>query len=68
MNINDVKKMSKAERLRAMETLWDSLLYENGEIETPGWYEKVLEERKKRIADGSTEFISLSDLKKSRKF
>lgn len=67
MNINDVKKMSKAERLRAMETLWDSLLYENGEIETPGWHEKVLEERKKRIADGSAEFISLSDLKKSRR-
>ena len=67
MNINDVKKMSKAERLRAMETLWDSLLHEDGEIETPGWHEKVLEERKKRIANGSAEFISLSDLKKSRR-
>jgi len=67
MNINDVKKMSKAERLRAMETLWDSLLYENGEIETPKWHEKVLEERKKRISNGSAEFISLSDLKKSRR-
>ncbi len=67
MNINDVKKMSKAERLRAMEALWDSLLYENGEIETPEWHEKVLKERKKRISDGSAEFISLSDLKKSRR-
>ena len=67
MNINDVKKMSKAERLRAMEALWDSLLHENGEIETPEWHEKVLKERKKRIANGSAEFISLSDLKKSRR-
>ena len=67
MNINDVKKMSKTERLQAMETLWDSLLYENGEIETPEWHEKVLKERKKRIANGSAEFISLSDLKKSRR-
>ncbi|MFP4533242.1 MAG: addiction module protein [Desulfobacterales bacterium] len=67
MNINDVKKMSKAERLQAMETLWDSLLYENGEIETPEWHEKVLTERKKRIENGRAEFISLSDLKKSQR-
>lgn len=67
MDINDIKKMSKAERLRAMEALWDSLLHENGEIETPEWHEKVLKERKKRIANGSAEFISLSDLKKSRR-
>jgi len=67
MNINDVKKMSKAERLQAMETLWDSLLYENGEIETPEWHEKVLTERKKRIENGSAEFISLSDIKKSQR-
>jgi len=67
MNINDVKKMSKAERLQAMERLWDSLLYENGEIETPEWHAKVLTERKKRIENGSAEFISLSDLKKSQR-
>ena len=67
MNINDVKKMSKAERIQAMERLWDSLLYENGEIETPEWHEKVLAERKKRIENGRAEFISLSDLKKSQR-
>ena len=67
MNINDVKKMSKAERLQAMERLWDSLLYENSEIETPEWHEKVLAERKKRIENGRAEFISLSDLKKSQR-
>jgi len=67
MNINDVKKMIRAERLRAMEALWDSLLYENGEIKTPKWHEKVLEERKNRIADGSARFVSLSELKACRK-
>jgi len=67
MKLNDVKKMSKAERLQAMETLWDSLLYENGEIETPEWHEKVLTERRKRIENGRAEFLSLSDLKKSQR-
>jgi len=67
MNINDVKKMSRAERLQAMEALWDSLLYENQEIGTPKWHEEVLEERKKTIADGSARFVSLSELMASRR-
>jgi hypothetical protein len=63
MNINDVKKMSRAERMQAMETLWDSLLHENGEIDTPDWHGKVLEERKKFIENGTASFVALSELK-----
>jgi hypothetical protein len=66
MNIADFKKMSTSERLQAMEALWDSLLYEGDEIETPQWHEKILEERKEKIASGQAKFISLSELKKSR--
>ena len=36
------------ERLRAMEALWDSLLDEKSEIESPEWHQDILEERKKR--------------------
>lgn len=67
MNLNDIKKMSRAERLQAMEYLWDSLLYEDREIEAPQWHEEVLTERKKKIEDGSAKFISLSDLKANRR-
>jgi len=35
--------MNTSERLQTMEALWDSLLYENGEIESPEWHEKILE-------------------------
>ncbi|MFW6284056.1 MAG: addiction module protein [Desulfosalsimonas sp.] len=66
-SLNDVKKMSRAERLRAMEVLWESLLYENQEIKAPEWHEEVLEERKKTIAEGIAKFVSLSELKASRK-
>ena len=31
----EVKKMSRIERLQAMEALWDSILYEDGQIESP---------------------------------
>lgn len=68
MNIADLKKMSTTMRLQAaMEALWDSLLYENGEIDTPNWHEKILEERKNKIFNGKAKFISLSELKASRK-
>ena len=58
--------MSKTKRLQAMEALWDSLIYENGEIDTPNWHEKILEERKNKISNGKAKFISLSELKASR--
>ena len=66
MNLSEVKKMSISERLQAMEALWDSLLYEDHEIEAPEWHVKIVQERKEKIANGNAKFISLSELKKSR--
>jgi putative addiction module component (TIGR02574 family) len=67
MNIADIKKMSTIERLQTMEAIWDSLLYENNEIESPEWHEKILEKRKEKIKSGKAKFVSLSELKSSRK-
>ena len=67
MNSIEIKKMSVIERLQAMEAIWDSLLYEESEIESPEWHKDILEERKKKIEDGKAEFISLKELKTSRK-
>ncbi|MFP4349423.1 MAG: addiction module protein [Thermodesulfobacteriota bacterium] len=66
MNLADIKKMSMVERLKAMEALWDSLLYENEEIESPEWHEKIIEKRKAKIKIGKAKFISLSELKANR--
>ncbi|MEI7695938.1 MAG: addiction module protein [Chlorobium sp.] len=66
MNITELRKMSTSERLQAMEVLWDSLVYENDAVETPEWHEKILQERKEKIASGCATFITLADLKKSR--
>ena len=66
MNLADIKKMSTLERLKAMEALWDSLLYENEEMESPEWHEKIIEERKAKIKSGKAKFISLSELKANR--
>jgi len=67
MNTSDIKKMSRTERLAAIEALWDSLLDEESEIESPEWHRDVLEERKRRIENGQAEFISLAKLRASRR-
>jgi len=66
MNIVEIKKMSTIERLQAMEALWDSLMDEKSEIESPQWHRDILEERKKKIENGNAEFISLEELKAKR--
>ena len=67
MNTIEIRKMSTIERLQAMEALWDSLLYEESEIESPEWHRDILEGRKRKIENGKAEFISLEELKASRK-
>jgi putative addiction module component (TIGR02574 family) len=67
MNTQEIKKMSRMERLQAMEALWDSLLDEESEIESPEWHRDILEDRKRKIEAGKAEFISLEKLRASRK-
>lgn len=66
MNALEIEKMSTAERLQTMEILWDALLHEKVEINSPGWHRDVLEERKNRIANGDAKFLSLKELKARR--
>mgnify|MGYP000915946294 len=67
MNTQEIKKMSRIERLQAIEALWDSLLDEESEIESPEWHRDILEERKGKIETGKAEFVSLEELRASRK-
>jgi hypothetical protein len=67
MNTNEIKKMSTIDRLQTMEALWDSLVDGGDEMESPQWHLDILEERKRRIENGTAEFISLKDLKAARK-
>jgi putative addiction module component (TIGR02574 family) len=67
MDTMEIKKMSRIERLRAIEALWDSLLDEETEIESPEWHRDILTERKRKIETGEAEFIALEKLRAGRK-
>jgi len=67
MNTSEIKKMSTIERLQTMEAIWDTLLYDEIEIESPEWHRDVLEERRRKIDSGKAKFFSVEELKKRHK-
>lgn len=67
MNPQEIRNMSRVERLRAMEALWDSLVDEEPELRSPEWHRDVLEDRRQMMEAGQAEFISLGELRASRK-
>lgn len=67
MNTTDIKKLSRSERLQIMDTLWDSFLNEDIELDSPEWHDDILDERRRKIESGKAEFISLDELKAHNK-
>jgi putative addiction module component (TIGR02574 family) len=55
----DIEKMTKAERLEAINMLWDSL---DDDIEPPAWHKEVLEERMREIEEGKATFLTLEEM------
>jgi hypothetical protein len=66
LDSSQIEKMSMAERLRAMERLWDAVRHEGEdgeEIPSPAWHGKVLADRKARAKQGKAKFLTLDQLR-----
>jgi len=59
----EVSRLSKAERLEAMEWLWASLSKEQRDLESPEWHGEVLAARKAKADAGEAQFLSVGQLK-----
>ncbi|WP_408034080.1 addiction module protein [Thiorhodovibrio winogradskyi] len=62
-----IRKMSVSERIRTMEAIWDSLLYDVAEMPSPEWHRNILEERKRKMDEGSARFLSIQEVKERQK-
>jgi hypothetical protein len=51
-----IKRMSREEKLRAMEALWEDLSREESEYESPGWHAKVLRQTERLVREGKAKF------------
>jgi len=56
--------MTTAERLAAMEALWDALCREPSLPRSPEWHQEVLEERRRKIDSGSAVFLSVEEVER----
>jgi putative addiction module component (TIGR02574 family) len=63
MNSIEISKMSRIERLQTMEEIWDSLIHEDSEIESPDWHLGIIERRKRDIKEGKANFLSIEEVK-----
>ena len=47
-----IERMSRVEKLQAMEAIWEDLSHAESEVESPAWHEAVLKETEARVAAG----------------
>lgn len=68
MNVaQTVKKMTKEEKILAMEEIWDNLCHTAGGFESPGWHEDVLRDREKNLEIGEDRFLDWPTAKRNIK-
>jgi hypothetical protein len=51
-----IKRMSRDEKLRAMEALWADLTEHESEVDSPGWHALVLRETEQLVREGKAKF------------
>jgi hypothetical protein len=50
-------KMSRAEKVMALEALWQDLSREEGQMESPAWHADELAATQKRVDSGGERFV-----------
>ncbi len=58
-----LNKMSRSEKLRAMEALWADLSADEAKIDSPAWHEEALKETERLVKNGKVKFIDWDEAK-----
>ena len=63
-NAIEIKKLSREEKLRVMEAIWEDLSNEEDQIVSPDWHKKVLQETEHRLSTEQEKIVDWQDAKK----
>jgi len=63
MNIS-INQMTTAEKIRAMEDIWDDLCRHAAEIPSPSWHRDALSQREESVSKGAETFTDWEIAKK----
>lgn len=58
-----LESLTVEEKVRLLETVWDSLCRHTGDVQSPDWHREVLEERTRRLEDGRATVSSWAEAK-----
>ena len=65
MNIAiEIKKLSRPEKLKVMEALWEDLCQDDNPIQSPDWHADALRETEIRFQNGEENIVDWSEAKK----
>jgi hypothetical protein len=59
-----IESLTRAEKLRAMEELWDGLRRTEDEYKSPDWHGEVLRDREAALNAGTAEFVPWEEAKR----
>jgi hypothetical protein len=51
-----MKRMSREDKLRAMEELWADISQDEGQVDSPAWHAVALRETERLVRDGKAQF------------
>lgn len=57
-----ISRMSSAERIEAMERLWESFTQDGVDYPSPDWHGKILAERSAMIESGKAAWLTVDEL------
>jgi hypothetical protein len=63
-NTIEIKHLSREEKLRMMEAIWEDLSKEEEQVESPDWHKKALQETEHRLSEGQEKIVDWQDAKK----
>ena len=59
----DIKQLSRTEKLKVMEAIWEDLSQEDDKVASPAWHQKALQETERRVCTGQEKIIDWHDAK-----
>ncbi len=59
-----IKQMSREEKLRVMEAIWEDLSSDEQSIQSPAWHKSLLEETEERVQSGNEKVFDWQEAKK----
>ena len=65
IDIRQIDKMSRAEKVAMIEALWSDLAKDPSRIESPQWHNDELEATEKRVKAGEERLVDWADAKRT---